>query len=347
MASSIGVKSPEKILVIRFSAMGDVILTTPFLRVLKKEYPDAEVDFIVKPKYSSLVEKNPNISSVLHLPVKLLDFVKFLFKVRRNKYDTVFDLQRNFKSSMLMILSGAKKKRKYRTRRFQRFILVKFNKDIYSDNKAVPLRFLDILDNGSTKDDGKGPELYISSESKRSVDRLLRDAGIIYPFNVIALAPGAGRATKRWHIRGFASTGRYFSRLGYDIVVIGGEQDKEVCREVSDLMGESSVNLCGRTSLSETAAFMSICRLLISNDTGVMHMATALNTPVVAIFGPTTEQLGFFPFRGISHVVQIPLQCRPCSFHGTEKCPEKHFKCMNDITADMVIEAAENLIKGV
>ncbi|MCD6116836.1 lipopolysaccharide heptosyltransferase II [bacterium] len=340
------VKPHKKILVIRFSAMGDVILTTPFLRILKKEIPDAQVDFIVKLKFSPLLEGNQNISSIITVPERFLDFVKLIFGLRKNRYDVVFDLQRNFKSSLIMILSGAKKKRKYKTRRFRRFVLVKFKKDIYRNNKSIPLRFLDALDEGSLKDDGKGAELNISEESKKRVSSLLEEAGIIYPFNMIVLAPGAGRATKRWNIKGFAEVGKHFIRLGYDVAIIGGEEDKDICKAVCSLTGEKAINFCGKTNLSETAAFMSICRLLISNDTGVMHMAGALNTPVVAIFGPTTKELGFFPFRGISQVVQIPLKCRPCSFHGTAKCSEQHFRCMNDITADMVIEAAENLITG-
>jgi len=335
-----------KILVLRFSAMGDVVLTTPFIRLLRRGFPNAQIDFIVKEQFAALVSQNRNIDNVLHVPLGSKGFLRFLKYIRKNEYDIVFDLQRNSRSSMILLWSGAKEKIKYKARRFERFVLVKFKKNIYRENLSVPLRFIEALKIKGLEDDGLGLELSVSDKAVKSIYNIYKENNIYFPFNVILLAPGAGRATKMWPVENYIETADYFIKEGYNVVTIGGGKDIRVCEKIKDKLGENVLNLCGKTDLEQTVAIISLSRLLISNDTGVMHLATGLNTPVVAIFGPTTEELGFFPFRSFSKVVQVPLNCRPCSFHGTDKCPKGHFNCMKMISADMVIEAAESLIIG-
>ena len=126
----------------------------------------------------------------------------------------------------------------------------------------------------------------------------------------------------------------------------GGEADREVCKEVGDRMTKQPVNFAGQFSLQVTAALLDRAELLITNDTGVMHMATGLGIPLVALFGPTTRRLGFFPFRSSSKVVEKMLDCRPCSYHGTAGCPLGHFHCMVRIDPDEVIRSAEELLEN-
>ena len=162
---------------------------------------------------------------------------------------------------------------------------------------------------------------------------------------MVVLAPGAAHATKQWPLSYYAAVGRFLYSAGFSIVLIGGEKDRIVCGELSVTLNSKPVNLAGNLTLIESAALLKLSRLLVTNDTGVMHMAGAVGTPVIAIFGPTTGDLGFFPFRSTSRVIENEqLNCRPCSFHGTSRCPRKHFRCMKEILPDRVIQSIQSLV---
>ena len=161
---------------------------------------------------------------------------------------------------------------------------------------------------------------------------------------IIVLAPGASKMTKRWLSENFAKLGDRLLKMNYQVLLVGGYQDKQICKNIEETMVQPPENFAGLLSLQETAALINESVLLISNDTGVMHMGAALKKPVVAIFGPTTHHLGFVPFRTQSIVVEKSLSCRPCSYHGTDVCPKGHFHCMKDIPVEDVLKAAKNLL---
>ncbi len=326
--------------------MGDVLLTTSVLRMLKTRFPSARIDYLVKEAYAPLLRTNPRIGQVI--PVLKGDFQEMreiLRRIRGERYDLLIDWQMNFRSRFIRFFSDAGRTIVYPARRFKRFLLVHCRINRYKREMPVPLRFLESVDSLGVKDDGLGLELNVEEKDVLSVASTLYAGGSGKSQKLIVLAPGAGRATKRWPHERFAEVGDYFNRTGYTVALTGGEKDREVCSRVENSMKGKVRNMAGAFSLMQTAALIDKSLLLITNDTGVMHIAAALKKPVIAIFGPTTRHFGFFPFRTRSKVVESDLECRPCSYHGTDECPRKHFMCMLRVKSDEVIQAAVELIQ--
>jgi len=334
-----------KFLIIRFSAIGDIILTTPLVRTLRKRFPDAEIHFLVKKEFSVLLRNNQHLDKILEFdskaPHSLADMRRL---IKSAAYDRIIDLQVNNRSLLLTLGSGCKQKIKFNHRRIKRFLLVKLKIDRYTKVTPVPLRFIIAAQPWGVLDDGQGLDFFVEPQAVYDVNQALSQFGKLVS-KILILAPGAGRATKCWREKGFADAGNHFSRLGYQVILIGGINDKKICSRVFEMLsGEDKINLCGQFSLPQTAALLQRAALVITNDTGIMHLSCALDTPVTAIFGPTTHQLGFFPFRARAWVVEKELACRPCSYHGTAICPEGHFKCMKELESARVIAASEKII---
>jgi ADP-heptose:LPS heptosyltransferase len=155
------------------------------------------------------------------------------------------------------------------------------------------------------------------------------------------ICPGAAHFNKRWNPEGFITTARsLINDASAFVVVHGGKADATLCGSIAENIGGSVANFAGSFSLSESAALLKLSRVVIANDSGLLHMAQSQKIPVVAIYGPTTRELGYFPLEENSTVIEVPLYCRPCTHNGLEKCPRKHFRCMNEITADQVITAS-------
>ncbi len=336
----------KKILIIRLSAMGDVLLTTPLIRRLKQQFPDCEIDFLVKEAYATLIKDNPSLhyTWTLYSEKGLWGFVHLCRQIQKKKYDGIIDLQVNVRSFMIRIFSQAKKRVRYKTWRGRRFLLVHFHWNIYKICLPVPLRFLRAVVSWGVKDDGLGLELFVNEETKSIVRSHLAERGIHTKDRIIVFAPGASKMTKRWPSENFACLGNIFFKMNYRIVLVGGHQDRDVCKDIEGAMKTTPENFTGQLSLQETAALINESALLITNDTGVMHMGAALKKPIVAIFGPTTHHLGFAPFRTQSIVIEKSLPCRPCSYHGTDVCPKGHFRCMKDIHVKHVLQAANDLL---
>jgi lipopolysaccharide heptosyltransferase II len=337
-------KKIQRILVIRFSAMGDIILATPLIRWIRKGYPEAELDVLVRSEYSSLLDTHPDVNQVLTWPIRggLTDLIALQKRIRQRHYDVLIDLQASGRSRWLAFMAGARRTTYYRPKRLKRFLLVCFRLNLFKISVPVPIRYLAAVKLLHIQDDGSGASLFPEDRVKNMVQRLIRQ---IRKDRMIIMAPGAAHATKQWPLQFYAEVGRFLQTNGFSIVLIGGETDWSVCDRLSGLLDSHPLNLAGKLTFIESAALLQQSRLLVTNDTGVMHMAGAVGTPVVAIFGPTTRELGFFPFRSASRVIEHEqLNCRPCSFHGTARCPRKHFRCMQEILPDQIIQAVKMFI---
>ncbi len=337
---------PKRILCIRLSAIGDVILASFLLRLIKNRFPKVEIDFLVKEPLSVLIQQNPRVNHVIpfNSGKGLSELFRIIREIQIRRYDAVIDLQRNFRSTVIALFSKSQNRFKFRPFRWERFWMVHFHRNLYQEIQPVPLRYKEAVSSWNIKDDGFGLELYIDSSDRRSIVNLLKESKIKENEEIVLLAPGAGRSTKCWPAKRYGEVGDYFSKKGKRIVLIGGERDLPCSEEAEQNMQVSPVNFTGRLSLMKTAALIEKSVLLVTNDTGVMHMAVALNRNVVSIFGPTTKHFGFAPFRGRSVIVENEISCRPCSYHGTETCPKGHFRCMLDIDSGRVIRAAETLL---
>jgi lipopolysaccharide heptosyltransferase II len=346
MGNKIDHNSTDRILIIRLGAMGDVLLTTPLLRILNKQYPEKPIDFLVKEQYAPLVETNPCVQTVLPFSPErgLCEIRRLVKKIRETRYETALDLQVNLRSWLFRHCSGAGRQIHYHPGRWRRFLLVHFRIDRSVIQSPIPLRFIESVSSLGIEDDGGGLDLTIDPSARESVWSALKKEGLRKIDKLMVLAPGAGRNTKRWPAYRFAEVGDYFQKQGLRVCLVGGKGDQEVCDRIVRDMHIPAMNFSNRFSLQETAAVIAESCLLVTNDTGVMHIGCALKKPVVALFGPTTHHLGFTPFRTHAKVVERDLDCRPCSYHGTERCPKGHFHCMVDISSAQVIEAAEELL---
>jgi lipopolysaccharide heptosyltransferase II len=340
--------SQQKILIIRLSSIGDILLTTPFIRQVRKKYPKAQIDFVVKTEYSELLEYNPNINNLIKF--ESATGTKGLKKLKKslneNEYEYIFDLHNNIRSNYLRRGLRGKKKHQIKKNKVIQFLYVKFKINRYPDTIPIAERYLNVGKAAGVEDDGRGLEVFWEKEIEDSIDQILEKNGLIQNETFFTVAPGAGLYTKRWPIE-------YYKIFIEDIIenhkskvlVLGNDNDREQGNSLNDL--NDVIDLTGKLSLLQSAVVLSKSKALISNDTGLMHMATAVNTPVLAIFGSTVKEFGFYPYRYDSIVVENEgLDCRPCSHIGRDSCPKEHFKCMNEITPEIVIEKFEELIKN-
>jgi len=345
--NQIDVNDPLKILIIRLSSIGDILLTTPFIRQIKNTFKKAQIDFVIKDIFKELVIENPNLDNVYIL--KQLDGKQDLKRLKDQltmfSYDIIFDLHNNIRSNYLKKSLKAKIKRTIKKNKLEQFFLVHCKKDIYKNSVSIPDRYLAVAVDFRVVDDGKGLEFFWKKESEKAAKKIAETAGLNINIPYICLAPGAGFFTKRWPIEYFKETVKKIEQqLQYQIVVLGDKKEEELGRILR--ASGSAFDLTGKLSLTETGILLSLGSALISNDSGLMHMATAVNTPVVAIFGSTVRQLGFFPYRGRSVVIENKrLHCRPCSHIGRHKCPKKHFRCMREILPEQVFTELHGLIQ--
>lgn len=336
----------KKILIIRLSSIGDILLTTPFIRQARKAYPDSQIDFVIKVEYSDLLKNNPNINNLIKFDTNkgmrgLKDLKQSLLE---KKYDIVFDLHNNMRSNYLRL--GLQSKYKYRIKKnkLAQFLFVKFKINRYPEITPIAERYLNVGIPAGIKDDEKGLEFFFDKNSEESINTILEHYEIKQNDVFYTIAPGAGFYTKRWSIENFKIfVKNILENHNSKIVVLGNTEDKHQGEVLAEY--DNVIDLTGKLTLMQSAILLSKSKVLVSNDTGLMHMATAVKVPVLGIFGSTVKEFGFFPYRSKARIVEIrDLKCRPCSHIGRNNCPKVHFKCMNDISSDMVVENFEKLL---
>jgi len=336
----------KKILLIRLSSIGDILLTTPFIRQTRKAYPDSQIDFVIKKEYSDLLKNNPNINNLLEFDTtRGMQGLKNLKKLLRDEnYDYVFDLHNNIRSNYLHL--GLQSKYKYRIKKnkFVQFLYVKYKINRYPEIIPIAERYINVGKRAGIRDDDKGLEIFFDKNSEKSVNMILEQNEIKQNDAFYAIAPGAGFYTKRWPIDNFKIfVKNILENHNSKIVVLGNNADKHQGEVLAEY--DNVIDLTGQLALLQSAILLSKSKVLVSNDTGLMHMATSVKVPVLGIFGSTVKEFGFFPYRSKSRVVEIrDLKCRPCSHIGRNNCPKEHFKCMKEISPEMVVENFEKLL---
>ena len=339
-------KTP-RILVVRFSSIGDILLTTPFLRVLRTKWPQAHVDFATKARFAPLLLHNPRIDGLLTLaePGDFRSLRRLARQARETRYDYVLDLHKNWRSMWLGLRAGATVHR-YRKDALKRFLLVSFHWNLY--RRVVPVReryFLAAPPEWGLKDDGGPLEFVLSADERRWAEEELTRLGLGKKRPLIGLAIGAGYVTKRWPAEHFAALAHSLrKKRDAGILLFGDLRDSPAAGRIREVEPRA-VDLTGRSTLRQTAALLERCDAVVSNDSGLMHLAEALRRPLVAIFGSTTRELGFYPTCPNCLVVERPeLKCRPCSHVGRNRCPRGHLACLRDISPREVEQALEGLL---
>ena len=335
----------EKILIIQTAFIGDVILTLPLLQSLRKNFPGARIDFLLVPRTSELLKNHPDVSEVIIYDKYGADSgVSGFFRLRKIlssvNYDVAFIPHRSLRSALLALSSGIKVRVGFDKSPFK-FL---YTNVVHYDSKAHEIeRNLSLLEAFGFKATSKLPRLYPSSEDKAYVDSILGGNS-----NLIGVAPGSIWNTKRWVEEGFIKVVTWFAENGHTVALVGGGEDFKLCERIKIKSGGKNIlNLCGSLSLLQSAELIRRCKVLISNDSAPMHMAVAVGTPVVAIFGSTVPEFGFYPYGDGNAVVEVKgLDCRPCGIHGRKSCPKGHFKCMRLISPEEVFETAVSIASG-
>ncbi len=331
-------------LVIRLSSLGDILLTTPALRCLRKTFPAARIDVLVKNRYRELLEENQSVSSLIS-PAEPISW-ESLKEVRASlegHYGTVVDLHTSLRSFYLRKGLRAKKVLAYDKRRRARWFLVRFKRDLYGGEFSVPLAYLNALACLGVEDDGLGLD-WPRAFSKR--DQFLKLASLNGSFNrkPIALCPGASFPTKRWPVEYWVELTKKLLQRESPLWVFGDESDAQIGELLREVDSKRVTNFCGRLSLSEAGAGLSFCRVAVTNDAGPAHMAAAVGVPVLVIYGSTVPQFGFRPFRVSHRIAELDLPCRPCSHLGYQMCPLQHFRCMRDQNPERMVALLDDLM---
>jgi heptosyltransferase-1 len=358
----------KRILLIKLSAIGDVIHTIPVLNKLRQRYPNARIDWLVTPVISELLRDNSAISNVIEFsrddwsaPWTLAPFVnsaRLIATLRAAEYDLVVDLQGQMRSAVFAFLSGAPvrigfdKPRADAFTSLPRIILQEARKHAWRGARegawlvythTIDLPTLDMhpveryLRIGAMLGLDDGPADFsfpIPPEANARIDALF-DYYDVGKTKLAAIAPGTNWETKQWQASGFAEVARHFLQKGFAVALIGSDRERSLCAGVANL-APGAINFAGETSLSELAALIARAAICVTNDSGPMHLAVALGRPVVSVFGPT-DPVWAGPYRHTDSVVRAGVPCSPCYLRRLSQCPNNHV-CMEKVSAGSVVE---------
>jgi ADP-heptose:LPS heptosyltransferase len=314
-----------KILIIRFSSIGDIVLTTPVIRNLKQQMPSAEIHYCTKVAYANILESNPYISKIHYLENDLFDLIK---KLREEKFDYIIDLHHNLRSRGVKIALGVRSF-SFSKLNFKKWIFVKFKINMMPDIHIVD-RYMATLNFFNIKNDQSGLDYFIPPADEVKLEDLPES----YRKGYYTYAIGAQHNTKKLppdKIIGLCD------RIDSPIILLGDKNDAETGKYVESYFIKKNkkfmiYNACGKFSLNQSASILKNSKAVFTHDTGLMHIASAFKKQIYSIWGNTVPEFGMVPYKTENIILERKgLHCRPCSKIGYKKCPLGHFKCMNEI----------------
>ncbi|MGE3538423.1 MAG: lipopolysaccharide heptosyltransferase II [Candidatus Tectimicrobiota bacterium] len=334
----------QRLLVIRLSSLGDILLTTPVLRLLRTHCPHARLEVLTRAMYADLLRTNPCVDQ-LHCFASQESMTGLLRRLRPRRYDLVLDLHRTLRSRLLSYGINAAQKLVYSKRTWRRALLVHGGWNTLRAMTPVPELYAAPLRRLGLTAPLPPPELLVAPESRDAMQAVLARAlpgSARRPW--LAVAPGARWPTKCWPVERFAAVAQSVAQArDAAVVILGGRADMPYAQALRQRLSVPVLDSTGTCTLMETAALLQQCQLLLANDSGLMHMATALRVPVVAVFGPTVQEFGFYPFSARARVISAAVPCRPCSTKGSRHCPRGHHQCMTQVTVEHVQGAVHAL----
>jgi len=321
----------QKLLIIRLSSIGDVILTTPVLAAIKKKYPDASIDFVVMESFKDAISGNPHIDHLILFDKKKYQGVggiyRFAQTLRSKRYDLIIDLHAKIRSRLIAFFIPGKVRR-YKKRALWKSVLVPLRLVRYHVDDTIVRNYFRPLEK---------MHVYFTREDVR-FDFDARDSAKVKPYHgAVIMAPGAANHTKQWPPSHFAALGRM---LDAPIVLIGGKDEHQLCQEICQTLGDRCQNLAGQLSLKESGALIAAAKFIVCNDSGPFHIARGTQTKAYVIFGPTDPNM--FSYNQKTVLIYAGLDCAPCSLHGDKECPQGHFDCMRSLTPEKVYEIIQN-----
>ena len=321
-----------KFLIIRFSSIGDIVLTTPVIRCLRKKYPDAEIHFLTKQSFRGILAANPYLDKIHTLGDS---YELMLHELQTEAYDYVIDLHHNLRTLRIKRFLKEVPSFSYNKLNLEKFIYTNFKINTLPEKHIVD-RNLETLSSLGVKNDGLGLDYFIPDK-----DRIKKnDLPTAHMYGYVAVVIGAALATKKMPLHKLKEL---CAAIKYPVVLLGGKEDLEEGKAIALEDDIKIYNACGKFNLNESADIVANAKLVITHDTGLMHIAAALQKPVISIWGNTVPEFGMYPYYGnlsSQHydIVEIKkLWCRPCSKIGYKKCPLGHFKCMEKIAVTDIV----------
>lgn len=318
-----------KFLVIRFSSIGDIVLTTPVLRGLKQQVENAEVHFVTKKKFACLVSSNPHIDKVHFLEDNI---ARLIHELAKEEYDYIIDLHNNFRSNKI--------KRRLRIQTFavnklnwEKFLMVSLKINRLPDVHIVD-RYLETVSVFDVKNDNKGLDYFIDEPTSFKTNALPE------PFQkgYIAFVIAGTYFTKKLPVK---KVSEICQKTPYPVILLGGKNEYDEGEKVLSQSKGNVLNFAGKISLNQSASLARDARVVLTNDTGLMHISAAFKKNILSFWGNTISEFGMTPYQpgDSSEIIQAEgIKCRPCSKLGYQKCPKRHFKCMEDIDTEKVAE---------
>lgn len=320
-----------KILIIRFSSIGDIVLTTPIIRCLKQQRPEAEIYYLTKKTFEPILIANPYLHHIHLLDDNLDATIENLKKIG---FDYVIDLHKNLRSARVKNALRSKKTKSYAFSKLnvQKWLYVNLKMNLMPD-KSIVERYFEALKPLGIHNDGQGLDYFIPEKDKTDH----KDIPMSHWAGYVGFVIGGSFATKKLPVERWKEI---CALSPIPIILLGGLEDKEEAQEIAKIDPIKIYNSCGKFNLNESAHLVQQAKLIVSNDTGLMHVAAAFKKPIAALWGNTTPEMGMFPYYGYNNLKtnvapnlllleNKNLSCRPCSKIGFNKCPKKHFKCMN------------------
>ena len=306
---------------------------------------------LTREPYGGILEGFVGLDHRLTLPSKGRSGREMINSLIKVGYDTVIDLQNHVKSRMLTASLRAPRVIRFRRSRVRRWLRIKFPllRERLSPSPEVPVGYLQAAQTLGVTDDGAGLKLEVVPEWERDARELLQrgspEPGLNNTQPALVIAPGSRHPTKIWPPERWAEFLKGAYGLGYrNQVILGDANDLGLADRIKSEFRHPVISLAGQTDLGQLVGLIARAGVLIASDSAPVHIAAAVGTPVVAIFGPTTPDLGFAPFRCKSRIAQIDdLECRPCHPHGSKRCPRGHFKCMKNLTATAVLNQLQEI----
>lgn len=331
--------SPKRILVIQTAFIGDIIMSTPLFSGIHQAYPDAVIDVVVNSRHASLLDNNPYISKVYGFDKsnhKLRNLYHLIRRIRKNKYDAALSMQIHLSSTLMMVLGGIRMRIGF-PRQALLTHPVNFSPGLHIRERAG------LLLNRLKKDTyDLQTRLYPSEQDVEKARKYLLKRGQFR----LGIAPGSVWETKKWPKKYFLEVVKALSKEAEIYLIGGGPDDIALCDEIVQSIDKGGIcDTSGKLSLLQSAALIKQLDLVLCNDSAPLHMANAMKTPVVAIFGPTVKQFGCYPYQPNDKMIDIELYCRPCGKHGGKSCPEGHFRCMLEILPIRVIAEIRRFMK--
>jgi len=339
-----------EILVVQTAFLGDIVLTTPLLSELKRAQPGSRTTVVTTALGEALLRGHPAVDA-LHVLDKRgaakgpLGMLAALRQLRRVRFDASIAAQRSHRTGLVVAAAGGRTRVGFRgaAGSWAYTDRVRWDERAHAVHRylalAVPL--------GGRPDADPQPMLPVDDAARAHVAAMLRSYGIEEGDDLLAIAPGSIWGTKRWTPEGFAAVARAATGRGLRPVLVGSPDEEPLCRTIDGLAGGGTPVLAGSTDVRDLVALLARSRALVVNDSGPGHVASAVGTPVVAVFGPTVPAFGYTPYGpGRVIVEHEALACRPCDRHGPQVCPLGHHRCMTEIPASRVLGALSTVLAG-